>query len=163
MDKQKTREEIIYLTRQQPDLAIERANAIVDKLPDEAWTWSMRSYVYKATGDLEKALSDINKAIELNFVEPANHFYKAQYFIDLGNFQLAIESLDNAIKIGEKYGFPYYNQTSLFFRALCNCRIGNFDTAERDLQVVDDDMQMWVDRLRSKTELMDACRNGRLD
>jgi tetratricopeptide (TPR) repeat protein len=163
MDIRKKREEIIYLARQSPELALERANALIAERPDEIWTWSLRSYVYETKGDFEKAFSDINKAINIEFNEPDLHFHKARYFLKLEDYYSALISFSDAINIGEDLHFSYYDGTCRFMRALCYCKIGDFEAAEPDLAKVEDYMVCWIDRLRTKAELLEACRNRQID
>lgn len=162
-DRQRVTEDIVYLVRQNPDIALEKINDLIEKQPDEYWTWSLRSYVYCTRCDFENAMSDIDRAIEIKFYEPSNHQEKAMIFLEQGNFYSTIRSLSNAIEIGEKLGESYYDSYCRFIRAFCYCRIGNFFAAERDLLMVDDDDAAWIDRLRTKAELLEACRNRRLD
>jgi tetratricopeptide (TPR) repeat protein len=163
MDSRKIQEDIIGLARTDPKLALERANALVKELPREAWTWSIRSHVHETKNDFQNAISDINRALKLNFNEPANHFHKAKIFIDLKDYNESISSFSNAIDVSENNNFPYYIQICHFMRAFCYCKLGEFEAAECDLQYVGDDMQAWIDRLRSKAELLEACRNRQLD
>jgi tetratricopeptide (TPR) repeat protein len=163
MDSRKIQEDIIGLARTDPKLALERANALVKELPREAWTWSIRSHVHETKNDFQNAISDINRALKLNFNEPANHFHKAKIFIDLKDYNESISSFSNAIDVSENNNFLYYIQICRFMRAFCYCKIGDFDSAASDLENVDDDMETWIDRMRSKDELQQACRNQRLD
>jgi tetratricopeptide (TPR) repeat protein len=159
----KISEEIIRLARQKPELALEKANALVAERPDDAWTWSLRSYVFETRNEYKRALQDINRSIDIKPEEPAAHFEKANLFIELQMFEAAISSFSEAIEIGKKYQFFYYDQSSRLMRAFCYCKIGDFDSAASDLENVDDDMETWIDRMRSKDELQQACRNQRLD
>jgi tetratricopeptide (TPR) repeat protein len=163
MDIQRTREEIIYLARQNPKFALERANALVFERPNEIWTWSLRSYVYETNNDLENAFSDINNAIDIEFNEPSLHFHKGRYFLKLQDYCNARVSFSDAIDIGVKLNFSYNDSTCYFMRALCYCKIGDFEAAKADLDKVDDDMVGWIDRLRTKAELLEACQKRQLD
>ena len=42
-DRQRITEDIVCLARQNPNLAFERANKLVNEQPTEYWTWSLRS------------------------------------------------------------------------------------------------------------------------
>jgi tetratricopeptide (TPR) repeat protein len=163
MDKQTTREEIIYLARKNPEIALERSNALLAEFPEEVWTWALRSHVYETRGDFENSMADIDQAINIRFDEPGSHCDKARLLMQASEFENAINSFSNAIEIGKKLEFYYYDSICIFLRAFCYCKIQDFARAEADLQMVDDDMQTWIDRLRSKTELVEACHNKRLD
>lgn len=163
MDKQAIREEVIYLARQKPAVALERANVLVAELPCEVWTWSLRAHVNDSIGDSENAIIDIDQAIAIQFNEPGSHCDKARYCVKNSDFEGAIYSFSNAIEIGKKLQFHYHESLSMFMRAFCYCKTGDFTSAKKDLDDLDDDMQMWIDRLRSKHELLEACRNRHLD
>jgi tetratricopeptide (TPR) repeat protein len=163
MDIRKAREEIIYLGRREPELALKRASALVSERPNELWTWSLRSAVYEQMGLYDEALSDIDKAIEIEFNEPCSHYEKAGIYLEIKDYYSALASLSDAIDVGNSLNFPYYDSSCRFKRAFCYCIIGDFEAAEADLHKVEDDMVCWIDRLRTKFELMEACRNRRLD
>jgi tetratricopeptide (TPR) repeat protein len=163
MDKQKVREEIVYLARRHPNIAMERSNALIAEFPNEVWAWSLRSHVHETRGDLENAISDIDQAISIRFDEPGSHCDKARYFIQKSDFMGAIYSFSNAIEIGEKLKFSYHESLCRFMRAFCYCKIGDFKAAEQDLRYLDDDTQGWIDQLRTKDGLLEACKNRRLD
>lgn len=163
MDRQTIREEIIYLARKNPEVALERSNALLAEFPEEVWTWALRSHVHDTKGDFENSMSDIDQAINIRFDEPGSHCDKARLLMQATEFEAAIHSFSNAIEIGKNLEFYYYESICMFMRAFCYCKVGDFVRAEADLKMVDDDMQTWIDRLRSKTDLMEACRNKRLE
>lgn len=162
-DRQRITEDIVYLARQNPDLAFERVNQLVNEQPNEYWTWSLRSYVYNTRGDFENAINNIDKAINIEFNEPSNHQEKAMLFFEQNDIYEAIYYFTNAIEIGKKQDVSYYDSYCRFMRAFCYCKIGDFVAAEQDLFIVDDDDAIWIDRLRTKAELLEVCRNRHLD
>jgi tetratricopeptide (TPR) repeat protein len=164
MNQQKIREDIIYLARHQPDLALQQADDLVEDHPEEAWAWSLRSDVYDTRGDFEHAMSDIDYAIYLRFDEPSSHFSKAKYLVAIRNFEDAIYSFSNVIEISGKIQWLYYESACRFVRAYCYCRIGDYEAARYDLNCIkNDDFDYWIDRLRSKAELLEACEIRYLD
>lgn len=162
-DRHKITEDIVRLVRQDTDLALDRANDLVEGMPQELWTWSLRSYVHSVRKDYDNAFSDIDHAIDICFDYPASHAEKAKYLLDIRKFEAAIYSYSTAIEIGEKTNDLYIDELCRFERAYCYCRIGDFEAAEADLNVIDDDMRFWFDRLRTKADLLRACENRRLD
>jgi tetratricopeptide (TPR) repeat protein len=163
MDIQKAREEIIFLARSDAKTALEKATNLIHERPNEAWVWSIRSFVHETRNDFDSALNDINMALDINFDEPSTHFEKAGIFLKIEDYYSALVSLSDAINIGEALKFSYYDSTCRFMRALCYCKMGDFEAAEADLEKVEDDMVGWVDRLRTKAELLEACHNRQLD
>ena len=163
MDKRKLTEEMVQLARECPDEALQRSNVLIAELPNEAWPWSLRSHVQSIRGDIEAAIADIDRAILKRFDEPGSHCDRARYLIKKSDFNEAIASFSNAIKIGKDVDFLYHESLSRFMRAFCYCKIGDYKSAGDDLLLLDDDTSAWIDRLRSKAELLEACRVGYLD
>lgn len=162
-ERQKITENIVRIARRDPDLAFEKVSKIIEDQPNEYWTWLLRSYVSKIKGDLTKCKNDIDTAISIDFNQPDSHQEKAIVYLNDGNFNQAIYYFTNAIEIGEKIGTSYYESYCRFLRAFCYCKIGDFIAAELDLSMVDDEDSTWIDRLRTKAELLEACRKRHLD
>jgi tetratricopeptide (TPR) repeat protein len=163
MNVQKMREEVIFLARRQPEIAMKRANALVKEFPNEVWTWSLCAHVYDTKGEIRNAIADIDRAIEIRYQEPGTHFSRGRFYLQIKDYRNAIISFSNSINIGIELQFLYHDSISRFMRSFCYCKIGDFDSALKDLDVLDDDMESWIDQPRSKTELLDACSKGRLD
>ena len=99
-----------------------------DSLSDEAWSY--RALLRLQTNDQKGALSDYNKAIELNQTN-------ANYFINRGllnyfakNYRNALSDYDKAIELDP------YSQLSLFNRALLRAEVGDLNNAIEDLNNV---------------------------
>jgi tetratricopeptide (TPR) repeat protein len=157
IDRKKS-EAIIFLLKSDPKAALTEASKLIEKQPDEAWTWSTRALVHERIGDIKAALADIDQALVVDFDQPSNHFKKAWILISIQQYDDAIISLTTALDIGNRFEFYYYNSTCLFFRSVCYCRIGDFDRAQVDIESVDEDMTIWVDKLRTTAEIVEACK-----
>ncbi len=163
MNEQKIKQDIIYLARNNSQLALERANKLVKEWPDKVWVWWLRSDVYEIIGDFKNAMSDVDYAINKWPDEIGGHFKKAGYLVKISDYEGAVYYFSNAIEIGSKLEWYYYDSASRFKRAFCYCKIGQFEAAELDLEKVDDDTMAWIDCLRTKAELLEACRNRTMD
>lgn len=157
------RKKIIAACRESVTKALLIANEWIASQPEEANAWSMRAYVHAYAKDYDKALLDIGEAIKLAPDEPSHLFDKSRYAINFFDYEVAIESLTCAIRKGQNYNFHYYESTCYLFRALCFCKIGQFEKAEADLDNVEDEQPFWIDKLRSKPDLLLACRLRTID
>lgn len=162
MDMQKERKDIIAMMYDDPDTALQRTNRLVDEMPDEAWPLQLRASVYEAKGDIEKSYHDLDLVIKIKPKEPSPYFKKAMILFNINENQQAILEFCKVIDMGKKYGFHYFENHSYFLRAFCYCRLGNFDAAKLDLELVDEETNTWTDRLWTKKELVEACRNKRI-
>lgn len=162
MDMRKERKDIIAMMYDDPDTALQRTNRFVAELPEEAWPLQLRASVYEAKGDIQKAYNDLDAVIKIKPKEPSPYFKKAIILFNLEKNQQAILELGKVIDIGKRYNFRYFENHSYFLRAFCYCRIGNFDAAKLDLELVDEETNTWTDRLWTKKELVKACLNKRI-
>jgi tetratricopeptide (TPR) repeat protein len=122
----------------------------------------LRASVYESKGDIEKAFDDLDAVIKTNPNEPSPHFKKAMIFFDTDNYRAAIDEFSKAIDIGKKINFSYFENHSHFMRAFCYCKVGDFDAAKSDLDVVDTDTRTWTDRLWTKEDLVEVYLNKRM-
>ena len=70
--------------------------------PDAAGLYFERGMVNYATDKFNDAISDYNKAISLGFNRPEIFVWKSQAFAELGEYDIAIESINQAL--GTKKG-----------------------------------------------------------
>jgi len=157
------RKSIIDLSSVDMNKALQAANAMIEDHPEEAGFWSARSYLFWKSKKYPEAIDDIDKAIALCPSEPASYFEKSDYLISLGDFLGAISLLSQAIEIGERSEFFYYEPTCRAFRAFCFCKLGDFERARADLASLTVENPIWIDQLRTKAELLEACERRHLD
>jgi tetratricopeptide (TPR) repeat protein len=162
MDVQKTRKDIIAMMDDNPDVALERTNKLVNEMPGEIWTLQLRASVYENRGEIEKALADIDTVIIIQPDEPSPYFKKAYIYVGVKKYKEAIIEFSRSIDIGKKLDYLYFDNHSHFMRAFCFCKIGDFDSAKLDLKTVDADTRTWIDRLWTKDDLVEVCRNKRM-
>lgn len=160
---QSQKKQIIVECRHNLSGALEMANRWIELEPHEPDAWSARSYVYGYLKDYVRALADISEAINLAPEEPCHNFSKANLAISNKDYDLAITALTMSITKGKENNFSYYEEPSYFRRAFCYCKIGDFEMAKADLLVVSDNEPSWIDKLRSKAELMEACKKRHFD
>jgi len=78
-------------------------------------------------------------------------------------FDGAAAHFTRGIELSIEGTFDYYLDACRLMRAFCYCRLCKFVEAEADLRLVEYENPVWVDKLRTKSELLEACRQRRLD
>ncbi|MGC8940987.1 MAG: tetratricopeptide repeat protein, partial [Candidatus Nanoarchaeia archaeon] len=91
------------------------------------WLLSNRGVAYADKGELDKAIQDFNKALELdpNFVEAYNN--RGIAYAYKGEFDKAMQDWNKALELDPKYANAYYN------RGIAYANKGEFNKAMQDL------------------------------
>ena len=105
--------------------ALEITNQLINESPNEFGPYQGRGNVYFFMKKYNEAISDYNKAISLGCKEIEVYIFKSQAFLELNEFDIAIESCNQGLKIEE-------NATLLNFRAYAKNKTGNYDSALDD-------------------------------
>jgi len=115
----------------EPDQSISACAAVLSSGrwsgKDLAWAYSNRGLAYMHKGDADRAIADINKAIELDPTMAVAYFNRGEVYAARGDLDRAITSFDQAIKVDTKYATAYNN------RGLVYDRKGDYDRAMADL------------------------------
>ena len=118
------------------DLATSDYSMTIKLAPDAPFGYLGRAFSYLSRrGDNEnysdnynKAFSDLNKALQIDSNNATAHEYMGQYYYLIGNDQLAIKYLNNAIRINPGDKFAY------FYRGLAYKGLGDIDNYEKDVK-----------------------------
>ena len=102
-------------------------NDVVYKSPKNAGPYLSRGNAYKEQGNIQQAISDFNKAIEIdpNYVDAYNN--RGNVYCQQGNFTQAISDFNKAIEINPNFGEAYNNRGNVYYQQ------GNFTQAISDL------------------------------
>jgi tetratricopeptide (TPR) repeat protein len=157
---QNFRDEMRKISRKNPQSALDSTDRFILKFPKEASLWAFRSFLKKKLNQFESAISDIDIAIHISPNDPCNYWDRGRIYLEIQGYIQAIESFSISIDLGDKNNFDYYHESSLFFRAFCFCKLGKFQDAELDICHVRPGYSEWVDRLRSKEEIIEICKKG---
>jgi tetratricopeptide (TPR) repeat protein len=57
--------------------AIDAFTTIIDNFPEDAKTFLSRGLAYQQSGNLQEALNDVNKAVQLNPGEYASYYFRS--------------------------------------------------------------------------------------
>ncbi len=99
------------------DEVVAMANTVIgfkDKfIQADGYYWLGDSYFYKS--QFNKAMSSIDKAIELDPKNAGSFLTKGNINMALKNYKKAVENFDKAIEINPKNSYPYYLKSSALF------------------------------------------------
>ncbi len=98
----------------------------VQKSSHKARPYFNRGNAYSDQGDFIQAVSDYNKAIEINPDYPEAYYNRGSIYYTQGNFTQALSDYNRAIEINPDYAEAYNNRGSIFARQ------GNFTQAIAD-------------------------------
>jgi lipoprotein NlpI len=88
--------------------------------------YDSRGEVYRAKGDLDCAIADYDRAIELNPRYVRARFNRASAYLLKGDQDRAMADLDEAVRLDPTGGYPFANRGRAHFYA------ANFDAATSD-------------------------------
>lgn len=135
------------------------ADELVAEFPNQPQVFALRAHVYYCLRDLEKAETDISRAIEVEGGESHLFFTRGTYHLNGGNIDQAICDFTVAIALCGPYKDESYRETVHFWRAEALMRANRFSEAKEDLDQVGDDQRSWINGLRTKAELLNALRS----
>ena len=140
------------------DKALRRADQLPTKYPHKADIWAMRAHIFRQRGDVERAILERSRAIELSDKEPHYFYMRGIDFFTLGKFKEAVSDFTRVIELCDFHRSDYYRQGAHFFRADAFVRLREYNLALADCDCVDDKMRTWTDRMRTKEEILAECK-----
>ena len=106
--------------------AFEVINDAVERYPMEGVVWTTRGYFNSVEGDLNAAITDYSKAIEVEPDAPDAYFRRAQAFEARGLYERAVQDYTSYIDRAPSYDVAYSN------RGLSRARTGDLEGAIPD-------------------------------
>lgn len=111
----------------------EYAKAIADlseslKLKEDPGVLVNRALAYQAFGQLEDALKDLDRAIELDPHQVAAWFNRGTVYLRMGRPEEAVRDLDRAVELAPELPGPYFN------RAVARWQLGDRQGAIADME-----------------------------
>jgi tetratricopeptide (TPR) repeat protein len=137
--------------------ALERTDQLAAKYPDEAQIWELRAHIFRQQGDVERAIVERSKAIQLSGKEPHYFYIRGIDFFGLGKYRQAVSDFTKVIELCDYHKSDYYRQGAYLFRADAFVRLKEYKLARADCEQVDDKMRTWTDRIRTKAEILAEC------
>ncbi|MCX5696304.1 MAG: tetratricopeptide repeat protein [Candidatus Omnitrophica bacterium] len=83
---------------------------VLKNYPNEATAYKNRGVAYRDQGNFTQAISDYNRAIELNPNDADPYNNRGVVYRDQGNFTQAISDYNRAIELKPNYADAYYNR-----------------------------------------------------
>jgi tetratricopeptide (TPR) repeat protein/beta-lactamase regulating signal transducer with metallopeptidase domain len=87
---------------------------VMDDKPEDAATYSSRGNAYLKKGQIDKAISNFNKAIGLSDKDATLYLLRGNAYIDKKNYDQAINDYSKAIELNPEYAAAYNNRGYLY-------------------------------------------------
>ncbi len=140
--------------------ALHSLDSLEKEHPEDASINASKAYVNALEGTYESALLEWTKAIAKCDKEP--HFFcmRGEIFTRLGRYQEAVNDFTKVLDLCDLYASDYYKTPAYFRRADAFVRSGRYAEARRDCAFVPDGEVVWLDKRRTKEEILAECDQG---
>ncbi len=105
-------------------------NDVLGKYPHVFFGYNNRGTAHQAAGDLQAAMADYQRALQIMPNYPSPHYNLAKAKAALGDFRGAVEEMERAIALNPRVAVYYYE------RAQARMELGEWQTAMADLDSV---------------------------
>lgn len=126
----------------------EAALALCDEFirdqPDSLSGYRERAAVLLHKGEIQAAINDLQRLVDLGTFEPADFFDIGRSFVALGRYDEALESLDNALRFSEVHQDAYYVSVCRLLRAYSLLMLKRVDEAAREIAALEDGSSVYV-------------------
>jgi len=102
----------------------------LERYPDFWLAYYNRAHAYTNLGYYQKALKDLDKAIQYNPKYAQTYYIHAIDYIGLGDYQQALKDLDKAIQYNPQFAQAYYVRANVYIK------LENYQKALKDLDKV---------------------------
>ena len=157
-DTDKMHSSILVAARHDPQFALVMADEIVAEHGDESISWFARAYVNTVLKQHLEARKDIERAIEIEPGQSQGYFKLGRNNLKVGLFQNAVSSFSKIIDDIELQSREAFLSEAQIHRAFCRIRLGEFQSALQDLVSVEVHEPIFIDKLRTRDELIQMCR-----
>lgn len=103
-----------------------------------------RAHAHWSLGDRTAAIGDLTEAIHLRPDEPALHYFRGLWRIEMRDSARGIEDLDRAIALDRKVGSAYYADCAPLIQAIGYLMLGKFELATRAVDALPREMKSFV-------------------
>ena len=139
--------------------ALIRVEELAGQYPNEASIWRTRAYINSHQGNVEAAIIDVSKAIEMCNVEPDYYYTRGILYFKIAEYKNAISDFTEVIRLCDLHDSNYYREGAYFFRADAYIRLQKYANARADCEHVRDGFRTWTDSLRTKESILAECDN----
>jgi tetratricopeptide (TPR) repeat protein len=110
-----------------PDTVIQEMNAELAQYPNDAYAYTVRGIAYYEKDDYGRALSDLNRAIQLDVGLLDAYIYRSLIYLEQGKYAQAVNDMSLALQI-------YPDGDAFAVRGLAYAAQGEFGLAIQDLE-----------------------------
>ena len=121
---------MLYLMKDKLGMSADILSDILSVDPDDRLATLARGSVYLKMKQPERAISDFDRAIEMDPKNAKAHHLRGLALELTGSDEQALKDFDKAIEIDPEYGAAYYS------RATLHTKMGQEDLAAEDMQMV---------------------------
>jgi tetratricopeptide (TPR) repeat protein len=115
--------------------AIDRYTEVLAIRPDEASTLAARANAYEGLGDFQSAISDLGRAIELDFNAPAQHLWeRGRLRKRVGDTRGALDDFSDVIRLWEGRNDPFFFPNRYLERGALWETVGDWGKAITDYE-----------------------------
>jgi tetratricopeptide (TPR) repeat protein len=98
---------------QDHELVLAEADRLIATRPKSAQGWRLKADAYRQRQDFENARTAIERAMEVDDLDPRNYLQKSWILRDKGEKDEALSNLTRAIELDPTHGFLYQNRADL--------------------------------------------------
>lgn len=98
------------------DEKVERLNQTVEANPQDANNYLSRGIAFANNHDIDHALPDFLKALELNPKLPVAHNYVCWIYVQQGRLDEAQAHCEKALELTQNFGAPHYNLATIYLK-----------------------------------------------
>ena len=140
--------------------AAELYSTVIAAKTTESTAYSGRARCYYRLGQLNLALAELARAIELA-PRPGTYFTRGRYHLEAGRFHDACVDFSNVLELERELQERPFFEAAAFFRAEANLNLGRFEDALRDCAEIKEDFSLWVlGRVRTRDEIIRDAKAG---
>lgn len=142
--------------------ALELCNWIIEEPTTEIAGLRQRAAVLEHMNDIGAAITDLRVLTEKYPHEPADFHALGILMLGYGDTSQAVSAFSNAIKLGEKKKFAYYENSSYLFRAEAQLKLMLYKEALEDAQRLPPDYGTYItgSGMRTKEQILKDAMDG---
>jgi Tfp pilus assembly protein PilF len=118
------------LMNDKPGVSIDLLDEVLNADPGDRLAWLARGSVYLKMKNSQNAISDFNRAIQLDSNHPKAYHLRGLAREMAGENDEALSDISKAISIDPEYGAAYFSRASLL------TKMGQEDAASEDMKMV---------------------------
>lgn len=140
--------------------AIDLYSAVIATDPEEPTAYRERARCHYRMGQLDEALADLSRAIELA-PSPGTYFTRGRYCLEASRFHDACADFSNVLELERGREERPFFEAAAFFRAEAHVNLGRFEEALRDCMEIREDFSLYVlGRMRTRNEIIENAKAG---